>query len=110
MLNGLWIAQYVAIQGSGGGVVVLADGKLLGGETGYTYLGTYVEHDGAFAARVRVASFLPDILSIVGIQGDYELEIRARMISDGIIRGTASLVDHPGAGLAIKLTKKADLA
>ena len=32
MLEGLWIVQYVGLQGSGGGAVVLVNGKVLGGD------------------------------------------------------------------------------
>ncbi len=41
MMDGLWIVQFHGPQGVGGGVVVLTRGQVLGGDSGFTYHGTY---------------------------------------------------------------------
>src|ERR1700683_941537 len=41
MVEGFWIVQYEGVQGNGGGVVVFMKGRVLGGDTGFVYTGTY---------------------------------------------------------------------
>jgi hypothetical protein len=108
MVEGLWIVQYVGLQGHGGGVAVFVNGKVLGGDTGYTYVGAYTVQDNMLAARVRVSNFLPDVPNVLGLQGDFDLAIAAPA-AENVMQGTASLVGRPGAGIAVKLTKKANL-
>jgi hypothetical protein len=108
MIEGLWIVQYVGLQGSGGGVIVLMNGKVLGGDTGYTYIGTYTVENNNLMARVRVSNFLPEIPNVLGIKGDFDLELRAPT-GEAVIQGAMTLVSQPGAGIAVKMTKKANL-
>jgi hypothetical protein len=108
MIEGLWIVQYVGLQGSGGGVVVFANGKVLGGDTGYTYIGTYVVEGASLKAQIRVSNFLPEIPNVLGLQGDFDLQISAP-INAQIMQGAMSLVGRPGAGIVVKLTKKSSL-
>src|ERR1700760_1305736 len=107
-VQGLWIVQYVGLQGSGGGVIVLINGKVLGGDTGYLYIGTYQVNDNVLSVRVKVSNFLPDIPNVIGIQGDFELEMRVT-VAFPVMQGAMGLVGRPGAGIAVRLTKKADL-
>jgi len=108
MIEGLWIVQYEGVQGNGGGVAVFVNGKILGGDTGYTYVGSYTEKASQVNARVHVGNFLPGVPNVLGLQGDFDLEISAPLTGN-VIKGSASLVGRPGAGIAVKLTKKADL-
>ena len=66
-VEGLWIVQYVGLQGSGGGAIVLVNGKVLGGDTGYLYVGTYQVTDSILHVRVKVSNFLPEIPNALGI-------------------------------------------
>jgi hypothetical protein len=59
-------------------------------------------------ATVRVNNFLPEVGNVLGIQGDFDLQIDAP-INDSIMQGPMSLVGRPGAGIVVRLTKKADL-
>lgn len=45
MIEALWVVQYSGIQGFDSGVVVLTGGKVLGGDNGFTYVGTYSASD-----------------------------------------------------------------
>ena len=109
MIEGLWIVQYEGIQGSGGGVAVFVNGKVLGGDTGYTYEGVYAVRDNVVSARVRVSNFLPGVPNVTGINGDFELEINAPLTGN-VIRGAMSVVGAPKtAGIVVRLTKKASL-
>jgi hypothetical protein len=108
MIQGLWIVQYEGIQGNGGGAAVFVNGKVLGGDTGYTYIGTYTEKDGKVIAHVRVGNFLPGIPNVLGVVGDFDLDINGQMASN-VIKGVGSVAGRPGASVNLKLTKKADL-
>lgn len=41
MIDGFWTVKFKGVQG--GGVAVFSKGKILGGDSGYTYTGTYEE-------------------------------------------------------------------
>jgi hypothetical protein len=108
MIEGLWIVQYVGLQGDDAGVVVFVNGKILGGDNGWAYVGEYATRNNMLMARVHVSNFQPGIASVLGIEGDFDLEITAPL-GDDVIQGAASLVGQAGAGVAVKLTRKASL-
>ena len=108
MIEGLWIVQYEGTQGEGAGVVVFTQGRVLGGDFGYTYEGNYVIKDNWIAASVRVANFLPNIASVLGFVGDFDLEMKAP-INENVIQATMSLIGQPGTSIVARLTKKACL-
>jgi hypothetical protein len=108
MIEGFWIVQYEGMRGGGGGVAMFIKGQVFGGDTGYTYTGSYETQEDAVKARVMVRNFLPDVPSVLGVVGDFELNIDGKIEGD-IIEGTGSLTDGQAVGIAVKLTKKADL-
>jgi hypothetical protein len=108
MVEGFWIVQFEGMQGSGGGVAVLMKGQILGGDSGYTYTGSYKLNEKSIRARVSVRNFLPGVPSLLGTVGDFELDVTGNIDGD-VIRGSASLVNPPGIGIALKLTKRANL-
>jgi hypothetical protein len=108
MIEGLWIVQYEGTQGEGAGVAVFVQGRVLGGDFGYTYEGNYNVQDCWIAASIHVANFLPNIPSVLGHVGDFNLEFQAQ-IKDRVIQGTMAIVGQPGTSIAVKLTKKAAL-
>jgi hypothetical protein len=108
MVEGLWIVQYEGTQGEGAGVVVFVQGRVLGGDFGYTYEGNYIVKDGWMAASIHVANFLPNIASVLGIVGDFDLQMKAP-IKDNVIQATLSLVGQPNVSIAARLTKKVNL-
>lgn len=108
MLEGLWIVQYEGTQGEGAGVVVFVKGRVLGGDFGYTYEGNYVIKDDWVAASVHVANYLPKIPHVLGFVGDMDVTIQAPL-NDAVIEGTLSVKGQPETGIAVRLTKKAEL-
>jgi hypothetical protein len=108
MIEGLWIVQYEGLQGNGGGVAVFINGKILGGDTGYTYEGKYEVQDDTLTALVHVSNFLPSIPNVLGVVGDFDLQIQAPL-RGGVIQGAMSLVGRPGISVAVRLTKKSGL-
>ncbi len=108
MVEGFWVLQVEAVQGKGGGVVFFSKGQVFGGDTGFYYTGKYETDKEALRAHILVRRFLPDVGSLIGIEGDYELDVTGTLKGD-VINGKASLAGKPGPGLVIRLTKRADL-
>jgi hypothetical protein len=108
MIEGFWIVQFEGMRGNGGGVAMFIKGKVFGGDTGYLYLGSYQMQGDTVKAHVNVTRFLPDIPSVLGVVGDFELNIVGKLDGD-VINGTGSLVNSQAAGIAVKLTKRAKL-
>lgn len=108
MVDGFWLVQYEGIQGGGGGVIFLANGKVLGGDSGYVYLGTFHEANNSLTAHVKVQNFLPGVPNVLGVVGDFELELNATVEGE-TAKGTAALMHQKGMGIAVKLTKRAPL-
>lgn len=108
MVEGFWVVQFEGMQGGGGGVVFLAKGKVLGGDSGYLYMGTYEADQQTIKARVSVTNFIPGVGNVLGVNGDFELALTGAIEGDSI-KGTASLIQPAGVGIAVKLTRKASL-
>lgn len=109
MVEGFWIVQFEGVPGgSGGGVAALTKGQIFGGDTGYTYLGSYHADQTSIKARVTVHNFLPGVPNVLGVAGDFELSIAGTVQGD-VIKGSASVAQAPGKGLAVRLTKRGTL-
>ena len=108
MVEGFWIVQYEGMQGNGGGVVVFTKGKVFGGDTGYYYLGSYESRANSLRAQVAVRNFIASVPSVVGITGDFELSIEGTVEGD-TIKATGRLVGVNKPGIAVKLSKRAEL-
>lgn len=108
MIDGLWAVQFVGVQGNGGGVVVFMKGHVLGGDSGFVYTGSYQSEENVITARVMVRNLLTGVPNVLGIQGDFELNVKGT-VEGNTIKGSASLAKQQGAGIVVKLTKVADL-
>jgi hypothetical protein len=108
MVEGFWIVQFEGVQGGGGGVAVFTNGKVLGGDSGYTYIGTYEVNQTSVKARVKVHQFLAGVPNVLGVQGDFELLLDGVVTGDNI-KAQASLAGKQGIGLAVKLTRRSAL-
>jgi len=108
MVEGFWIVQFEGVQGNGGGVVFFLKGQVFGGDSGFVYTGTYQTDEKVITARVKVRNFLPEVLSVFGIPGDYELSVKGN-VAGKTITGSASLVNQEVMGIVVKLTKVGEL-
>jgi hypothetical protein len=55
MIEGLWTVEFKGPAGVGGGVVVVTKNQVLGGDSGFAYIGTYEFKAPDFKATVSVA-------------------------------------------------------
>lgn len=108
MVEGFWIVQYEGIQGNGGGVVLFLKGRVLGGDSGYIYTGTYTTAGNTLSARVVVRNFIPGVENVLGKRGNFELMLEG-IVDTRLIKASASLINQQGAGLVAKLTKVSEL-
>jgi hypothetical protein len=108
MVEGFWIVQYEGMTGNGGGVVMFIKGSVLGGDSGSTYMGAYQEEAQAVKARVRVHNYMPGVVSVIGIKGDYDLDVTGTVDGD-VIGASGSPVGHQAAGMALRLIRVAKL-
>lgn len=107
-LEGFWIVQYEGLKDKGGGVAVFTKGRIFGGATGTTFVGDYQTDEKSIKGRVRVHNFLPGVVSVIGIDGDYDLDLTGTIEGD-VIKGTGSPVGHQVAGLAFRMTRASNL-
>ncbi len=108
MVEGFWIVQYEGVQGNGGGVVFFLKGRIFGGDSGFVYTGTYQTDEKTITGRVKVSNFLPEVASVFGIPGDYELMLKG-IVAGQKIEGSANLVNQAAMGIVVKLTRIGDL-
>lgn len=109
MHEGLWIVQFAGMEGKDGGVVVLTSGRVLGGDSAFTYIGTYEELDNGLRATVHVQNFNSAVGNVLGINGDFKLNLRVTAIENGVLQGEGSTPSAPGFGLKVRLTRRAKL-
>lgn len=108
MVEGLWVVQFEGMQGGGGGVVVLVRGRVLGGDSGYVYEGSYDVEGAKITGTVSVHNFLPGVPNVLGMVGDFKLRLEGE-IDGAEINAKAALIEPPGVGIAVKLTRCAEL-
>jgi hypothetical protein len=108
MIDGLWIVQFHGPQGVGGGVVVLVGNQVLGGDSAFSYDGTFEFKDDIFKAKVFVKNFDAAVPNVLGIPSPFELLIEGKLEKDGI-NGIAALATLPDSKMVVRLKKSVDL-
>lgn len=109
MIDGLWTVAFQSNDDMGGGVVVISNDRVLGGDSSFTYIGEIQSNnDGNVTLTIaakRFNSFLPPV--IPGMT-DYALRL-----SGSVGEKTMNLSGHvegrPDMILSVIGTKKADL-
>lgn len=106
MIDGFWLVHAEGPGGGNtGGVVVFTKGKVYGGDSGFYYVGNYIEKDGIVKARLAVHNFDPSIVNILSVGKDYELEVSAKINGDAM-SGTAVVPGAPSQSIGIRMEKK----
>src|ERR1017187_3255432 len=108
MLDGLWILQIQPPPVTSGGVAVFINGKVFGGDSGFTWIGTYAADERLIKGHVYVHNFDPDVKSVLGMPGDYDMHFSGNIQGD-TIAGTAMIANQPQHTIALRLTKRANL-
>ena len=81
---------------------------MFGGDSGSTYIGHYQVDGKTIKADIHIHNYLPGVGSIIGLEGDYDLRVTGS-IEGNIIQASGVPVGEQAAGMALRLTKAADL-
>jgi hypothetical protein len=106
-LDGLWTAEFGSTTGiSGGGVVVFAGNKILGGDGGYYYEGSFRLEGTRISADVTAHPFDSRSLSVFSTIGRLmKLSLVGELIGQNIL-AQGTLQSSPIATIGVKLTKR----
>ena len=107
MVEGFWILRIEPPPMSSGGIIMFIRGKVFGGDNAFTWLGSYSMNGQVVKGRVRVHNFDPEIKSVLGVKGDYEMHFSG-ILSGTIITGTAMITNQPQHSLALRIEKAAE--
>jgi hypothetical protein len=108
MIDGLWTIEFVSPIGSGTGVVVLTDKRLLGGDEGYYYSGEYAVDDHHISGKAEIVRFDKNCLSVFGDMDSFTLDLDGEVSGDSI-EGVAHLSGQPDLRAQIRCRKKTEL-
>lgn len=111
MIDGLWTIEFMSLDNLyGAGVLVLKDGRLLGGDAGYYYSGEYKENEDKITGVATITRFEPNSISVFGNYDQLELcfSVKAEQNS---AHGEAWLKQDPSRskGVRVECKKKEDI-
>jgi hypothetical protein len=105
MIEGFWTATFQGGQGAGGGgVAVFSKGRVFGGDSAYTYEGTYEMNGNSLTARIHVGNFLPGMPNVMGVVGNFDLTLSGN-VQDQTISASGSLANNPTRRITVTLNK-----
>lgn len=104
MLEGLWIIRFHGPAGSGSGVMVLTKGRILGGDNGFAFYGLYDLKGDSVTGKVFVKNFEPEITSVFGLPGDYDIVLDGKVVKEGVIEGSAGIAAFPDTKIVFQGT------
>lgn len=107
-MDGLWTAEFgTSTGGFGGGVAVFRDGKVLGGDATYFYVGEYKFKGKDFEATVKSSPFIKGAESVFKTRGqDLTLEIVGSLVDQDHAIGRGHPRGIEGLEFAVKLTRR----
>ncbi len=108
--NGLWTISFLStVNLIGSGVLVMNNGRLLGGDEGFYYSGSYeTTPTKEISAEIKVTRFNPAHISVFGNIGQFTLNFKG-ILNDLSFKGVASVDINPSHKLRIEGTKKEEL-
>ena len=108
MMDGLWTAEFGSSTGVfGGGIVVLQNGKVMGGDAGYYYLGEYTLRGNAFEATIQISPFIKGYESVFKTVGqNLKLNLEGSVIDERHAIAQGHPEGMPYLRLGLKLTKR----
>jgi len=107
-MQGLWTIEFGSSTGRfGAGVVVFKEGRVMGGDSGYYYIGTYSLVGDEFSAKIDLVPFVPGIETVFNTLGhNVKLSLTGTLIDSEHATAQGSPVAMPHLKLGVKLTKR----
>lgn len=109
MIEALYGIEFVSnMNDSGYGVVVLETGRILGGDSSFTYIGDYEVKNGTVYANVRCTNDRKMMQSVFGNINEFNLCLEGTLAEkEFILQG--HVTENPTMKIGIKLTRRAEL-
>ncbi len=108
-VDGLWTVEFSStLNLFGTGIVVLNNKRLLGGDFGYYYSGTYSTSGETLEAKIDVTRFDKNAISVFGNIDQFSLIFTAK-ISNGEFNGIAYVDGKPGLKIRVTGKKKENI-
>jgi T3SS negative regulator,GrlR len=106
-MNGLWTAEFGSNLGMfGGGVVILSNDRVLGGDNSYYYEGNCVITGNKLSATLQIVPFILGQSSVFGtVSRKFTLKLEGTAQGD-LITAQGTLDFAPNLSLAVKLKKR----
>jgi len=108
-MEGLWTIEFGSSEGIyGGGVIFFNAGKLVGGDSGYYYSGSYeVSKDSLFTATIHVKPFIKDYVSVFGtMRKDFTLDLNGRVKDADHAIAQGNPKEMPQMDIGVVLTRR----
>jgi hypothetical protein len=108
MIEGFWTAIFTSGNLSGGGVVYLSGGTLVGGDSQYFYLGNYQfnPQNQSLTAQSRVVAFVSGAVSVFGIPASlFDLRLDGKA-SGSSLTARGFLIQNPALTFSVQLLKR----
>lgn len=109
MIDGLWTVEFIStLNRAGQGVLVFNNGRLLGGDAGYYYSGSYKVTGSRIEGIVNVNRYDPKNLSVFGDIDRFALSFSGD-INDYHFAAAATITNKPQFQIKIIGNKKEDI-
>jgi len=102
MQEGIYHVNFsTSVGGEGWGIVVIKQGAVKGGDSGYLYIGNMAEQGDKLAGQLQISRWNPGHVSVFGPLEKFDLHLDGENTPSGFIvqGGTASM---PGVAITIK--------
>ena len=102
-LEQLWSVEFVSELGSeGGGVIVLENGKLLGGNNNYFYIGSYDLKNNKFNATIDIKHYHGKCNPVFGKLEEFILKLQGDSDEESMLL-TGHMLEDPSRELHVRL-------
>lgn len=107
-MEGLWTAEFGSSTGTfGGGVAVFRDGKILGGDATYYYVGEYTLQGNSLRATLRISPYIAGAESVFKTVGrNLTLNLEGSLIDERRATAQGYPSEMPNLKFGVKLTKR----
>jgi hypothetical protein len=107
-MDGLWTVEFGSNTGiSGGGVAVLRDGIILGGDSTHYYVGEYTFQSNSFRAFLSISAFVSGAQSVFGTFGqEIVIDLQGSLTSPDLAIAQGNPRGLTGINFGAKLTRR----
>lgn len=107
MIDGLWHIRYVVAGNEFGGVIVVKDGRALGGDGGFIFTGTMQESGKNVVGELQVRQVMKAAAPAIRGLTEYKLKLTGNL-SGNHIDMVGEILSAPGVSLRIHATRHAE--